>query len=109
MCIINCHLSAHDSDHQDRIENIKDIWNEILFKNKTFSIKQHDIILWCGNMNFGVEKSFEIAMSLIGQKQFTELAKFDQLNVNKDICFPGFEEHEFDYPPTFKFLPNSDA
>jgi len=109
MCIINCHLSAHDNNLQDRIENIKDVWNEVSFKNKTFSIKQHDIILWCGNMNFGVEKSFETAMSLIEQKKFTELAKFDQLNANKDVCFPGFKEHELNYPPTFKFLPNSDA
>ena len=108
MCVIGCHLPAHDNKLKKRMEAIRDVWNEVSFKNKTFAIKQHDIILWCGDMNFRVEKSFETAKSLIWQKQYTKLAQFDQLNANKDTCFPGFKEHELNYPPTFKFLLNSD-
>ena len=109
MCVIGCHLPAHDYKLKKRIEAIRDAWKYLHFEPNKISLQQHDIILWCGDMNFRVEKSFEAAKSLIWQKHYSKLAQFDQLNANKDVCFPGFKEHEFDYPPTFKFLPNSDA
>ena len=110
ICVIGCHLAAHENKLKKRIKNIQEVWNEISFRQNTLSIEEHDIIFWCGDMNFRVEKlSFEEAKSLIWQKKYTELAQFDQLNANKHICFPGFKEHELNYPPTFKFLTNSDS
>ena len=118
ICVIGCHLAAHQEEVKKREENLDDIWNEISFENNKFGIDNHDFIFLCGDMNFRVNLDFRNAVRFIKEKDdigyienLTYFSRLDQLKkIKKNIDSPlyGFKEHALNYMPTFKFFPDTD-
>jgi hypothetical protein len=114
---INSHLAAHTTRVDARIANIEKIKSELrldcfLPKEDPRSeledlTERFDTVFWCGDLNFRLDLTRLHAEWLVEQKKYQEALMWDQLrNVMRDPTqnpLPGFEEHEIDFPPTFKY------
>jgi hypothetical protein len=114
---INSHLAAHTTRVDARIANIEKIKSELrldcfLPKEDPRSeledlTERFDTVFWCGDLNFRLDLTRLHAEWLVEQKKYQEALMWDQLrNVMRDPAqnpLPGFEEHEIDFPPTFKY------
>ena len=81
-------------------------------ENSRMSPHDHDIILWLGDLNYRIHSSVPDAQvfEMISSAQISELAEFDQLNIEKDrgSVFTGFHEGILHFPPTYKFVRGTD-
>lgn len=73
-----------------------------------FSPDDHDIIFWCGDLNYRMRMSVTIdeVYDLLAQDRLDDLAEFDQLNAERDSerAFAGFHEGMLMFPPTYKYI-----
>lgn len=71
-----------------------------------WTILDHDIVIWGGDLNFRVELSAFEVKRLIRKRQFEQtLLKFDELRseMSANACFQAFHEQAIDFAPTYKF------
>lgn len=113
ICFINSHLSAHEYQSLKRQKE----YSEILTNHKaTISDNQEKIVLKedyqfiFGDLNFRIEGlPIDYVKELIQKKEYERLLDFDQLRkgMNQLECFANFQEKKIEFPPTFKFDPNT--
>ena len=67
ICFIAAHLAAGQSNSEERHQNFKTIFNGLTFK-KCKNIKESDIIIWMGDLNFRIALPNEAVRTLLGYK-----------------------------------------
>lgn len=108
LCFVCSHLAAGFSNIDERHQDYKTIAKGILFsKNK--KIRDHDAVIWLGDLNYRINLQNEEAKALIADKDYQKLFEFDQLNkqMANGESFPFFNEMEITFPPTYKFDNNT--
>lgn len=80
--------------------------------NTSYTILEHDLIFWIGDLNYRIDVSLQLEdiMELLSKENYLALRKKDQLNIERALgrVFEGFEEAPLNFPPTYKFQPNTD-
>ncbi|XP_026761679.2 phosphatidylinositol 4,5-bisphosphate 5-phosphatase A-like isoform X1 [Galleria mellonella] len=120
VCLVNCHLTAHEHLLADRINDYNTIIKQHIYHvSETTNILYHDYVFWIGDLNFrtdhpaGNSPSSEDIVALlkkVEKDKYTSLLKHDQLLAVKDAgdAFSEFTEPEIQFPPTYKFTIGSD-
>ena len=79
--------------------------------NSTFSVKDHDVIFWFGDLNYRIEQGPDLPelYNMIENKLYSELCRYDQLTTERMAgnVFHGFLEGSLAFPPTYKYIPNT--
>lgn len=117
ICFVNSHLAAHQDKTAKRNADVAEIIQGIALGEKDVDIlHQFHHVFWLGDLNYrlnygnqGDEKSpsqevFDGIVQKIEQKQYDDLFQYDQLaeERKKGAVFAGFQEGEYNFPPTFK-------
>ncbi|CAH1958312.1 unnamed protein product [Acanthoscelides obtectus] len=110
LCFVNSHLSAHDNQLKERIDDYNTIVQDQEFHvAETSKILYHDYVFWTGDLNFRLleeyDKTPEEIERMILKKELKSLLEHDQLRavMKKGEAFSELLEQEPDFPPTFKF------
>ncbi|KAJ2948975.1 hypothetical protein O0L34_g5915 [Tuta absoluta] len=115
VCLVNCHLAAHEHLLAERISDYNTIIKQHAYHvGETTNILYHDYVFWLGDLNFRVDHpagnsptSEEIADQLhrIEKDKYTSLMRHDQLKAVMETgeAFSEFSEPEIRFPPTYKF------
>ncbi|VEN34936.1 unnamed protein product [Callosobruchus maculatus] len=110
LCFVNSHLSAHDNQLKDRIDDYNSIVQDQEFHvAETSKIFYHDYVFWTGDLNFRLleeyDKTPEEIERMILKKEIKPLLEHDQLRavMKKGEAFSELTEQDPDFPPTFKF------
>lgn len=110
ICFVNAHLSAHDHQLDDRIEDYNTIVKDQEFHvSGNNTIFFHDYIFWMGDLNFRLLENFDRSPEeierIINKGNIDELFKHDQLRsvMQKKVAFSELDEGNPLFPPTFKF------
>ncbi|XP_012550986.1 inositol polyphosphate 5-phosphatase K isoform X2 [Bombyx mori] len=120
VCLVNCHLTAHEHLLADRINDYNTIIKHHLYHvNETTNILYHDYVFWIGDLNFRTDHptgssptSEEIVAKLqkVEKDKYAALLKHDQLLAVMDAgeAFSEFSEADIKFPPTYKFVIGGD-
>ncbi|XP_044269023.1 phosphatidylinositol 4,5-bisphosphate 5-phosphatase A-like isoform X1 [Tribolium madens] len=110
LCFVNSHLSAHDNQLKDRVEDYNNIIKDQEFHvDETTEIFFHDYVFWMGDLNFRLLEEYEQTPEEIerdiAKNELKKLFTFDQLRyvMRKGEAFSELEEKDPEFPPTFKF------
>ncbi|XP_041979366.1 inositol polyphosphate 5-phosphatase K-like isoform X1 [Aricia agestis] len=114
VCLVNCHLAAHEHLLAERISDYNTIIKDHAYHiSETSNILYHDYVFWIGDLNFrtdhpaGSISSEEIVTALgkVEKDKYAALLKHDQLLAVMDSgdAFSEFSEPEIRFPPTYKF------
>uniref|UniRef100_A0A1B6KS74 Inositol polyphosphate-related phosphatase domain-containing protein n=1 Tax=Graphocephala atropunctata TaxID=36148 RepID=A0A1B6KS74_9HEMI len=108
VCLVNCHLAAHDGKLEERINNYNTILASQRFKlnPETSSVFFHDYVFWFGDMNFrlqGTESPAELATA-VAEKRLDELWEKDELSRVRASgeAFSELQEERPTFRPTYK-------
>ncbi|CAN8303530.1 unnamed protein product [Cochlearia groenlandica] len=118
-CFLCTHLSSgeKDTDHQKRNDDVREIHRRTQFHPDSLntdgvprSIRDHERIIWLGDLNYRINLSYEETHELIARKEWQRLVENDQLSVemSKGNVFEGWSEGTIDFPPTYKYEINSE-
>ncbi|KAL0700369.1 hypothetical protein Bca4012_056491 [Brassica carinata] len=118
-CFLCSHLSSgeKDTDHQKRNDDVREINRRTLFHPHSSdanvlprSIRDHERILWLGDLNYRINLSYEKTHELIARKEWQRLLENDQLSneMRKGNVFEGWSEGVLCFPPTYKYEIDSD-
>ncbi|CAH0585847.1 unnamed protein product [Chrysodeixis includens] len=120
VCLVNCHLTAHEHLLADRINDYNTIIKQHQYHvSETTNILYHDYVIWIGDLNFRTDHPAgssptpdEIVATLqkIEKDKYATLLKHDQLIAVMDSgeAFSEFTEQDIRFPPTYKFGVGSD-
>ncbi|KAH9575474.1 hypothetical protein CY35_01G113100 [Sphagnum magellanicum] len=74
------------------------------------TIMTHDQIIWLGDLNYRIDATDEDTWALVDQGAWECLLQKDQLKVEQRAghVFEGWHENPICFPPTYKFIINSD-
>ncbi|XP_026734789.1 inositol polyphosphate 5-phosphatase K-like isoform X2 [Trichoplusia ni] len=120
VCLVNCHLTAHEHLLADRINDYNTIIKQHQYHvSETTNILYHDYVIWMGDLNFRTDHPTgssptpeEIVATLqkIEKDKYATLLKHDQLIAVMDSgeAFSEFTEQDIRFPPTYKFSIGSD-
>ena len=74
------------------------------------SLEAHDIVIWCGDLNYRLEMKDEDARALAAQSDWSTMLAADELRQNAASggVWAAFEEGKIGFPPTYKYDLNSD-
>ncbi|CAH0751323.1 unnamed protein product [Diatraea saccharalis] len=120
VCLVNCHLTAHEHLLADRINDYNTIIKQHVYHvGETTNILYHDYVFWIGDLNFRTDHpqddsptSEQIVETLnkVEKDKYTSLLKHDQLLAVMDTgeAFSEFVEPEIRFPPTYKFSVGGD-
>ncbi|GMH17045.1 hypothetical protein Nepgr_018886 [Nepenthes gracilis] len=74
------------------------------------SIKDHERIIWLGDLNYRINLSYEKTRELLSKKELSKLIERDQLvqELKKGRAFGGWSEGTLRFPPTYKYELNSE-
>lgn len=122
----NCHLPAHENKLKDRIDEYERIRNSIALPKNLKSLKprylskdstaRFDCVFFMGDLNFRLEhRSFDETIALLEEilnqqePSYECLMQHDELTkvVETGQAFYGFSENHIKFPPTYKFLANT--
>ncbi|XP_071711241.1 type IV inositol polyphosphate 5-phosphatase 3-like [Rutidosis leptorrhynchoides] len=115
-CFICTHLSSgeKDADIVKRNADTHEIHKRTRFKsvlNYTLPkrIKNHERIIWLGDLNYRLNLSYEKTCDLISRNEWSKLLDHDQLSreLRKGRAFDGWSEGVVNFPPTYKYEQNS--
>ncbi|XP_063925586.1 phosphatidylinositol 4,5-bisphosphate 5-phosphatase A-like isoform X2 [Zophobas morio] len=115
LCFVNSHLSAHDNQLKDRVEDYNSIIKDQEFHvAETTEIFFHDYVFWMGDLNFRLHEDYDATPEeierLVYKKECPKLFLFDQLRyvMNRGEAFSELVEADPEFPPTFKFEVGTD-
>ncbi|CAG4969549.1 unnamed protein product [Parnassius apollo] len=120
VCLVNCHLAAHEHLLAERISDYNTIIKQHFYHvAETSNILYHDYVFWIGDLNFRTDHpagdcptSEEIVAALrkVEKDKYTGLLRHDQLIAVMETgeAFSEFTEPEIRFPPTYKFLMGTD-
>ncbi|GFY55968.1 phosphatidylinositol 4,5-bisphosphate 5-phosphatase A [Trichonephila inaurata madagascariensis] len=107
ICIVNCHLAAHDSELQQRIDDYNSILDHQKFVDpQTENIITHDYTFWFGDLNFRLDEfTAEEIVHLVQKKSYSQLLLKDQLRkvIKLGQAFSEFSESPPVFAPTYKY------
>lgn len=114
LVFVNCHLTPHDHQVQERIEDYKQILTTQEFSlAETSNILFHDYVFWFGDLNFRLNgsKSSAQIMEYISNNSFAALLKDDQLKSVQQSgdAFSELREPPITFPPTYKLETGFDS
>nr|XP_043629322.1 type IV inositol polyphosphate 5-phosphatase 7-like [Erigeron canadensis] len=74
------------------------------------TILEHDRIIWLGDLNYRIALSYRSAKALVEMQNWRALLEKDQLRIEqrRGRVFKGWNEGKIYFPPTYKYLTNSD-
>ncbi|KAL7582260.1 type IV inositol polyphosphate 5-phosphatase 7 [Lactuca sativa] len=74
------------------------------------TIVEHDRIIWLGDLNYRIALSYRSAKALVEMQNWRALLEKDQLRIEqrRGRVFQGWNEGKIYFPPTYKYLTNSD-
>ncbi|CAN1268086.1 Type IV inositol polyphosphate 5-phosphatase 3, partial [Linum perenne] len=116
-CFVCCHLTSgeKDGDELKRNSDVYEIHRRTHFHSAAGvglpkGIKEHERIIWLGDLNYRINLSYERTRELIAKKEWSNLAQYDQLTreFRKGRAFDGWLEGTLGFPPTYKYENNSD-
>ncbi|XP_010438073.1 PREDICTED: type I inositol polyphosphate 5-phosphatase 1-like isoform X2 [Camelina sativa] len=113
-CFVCTHLASgeKDGDHRKRNADVSDIHRRTQFHPHSLSatrlprsIRDHERIIWLGDLNYRINLSYEKTHELIARKDWKKLAEKDQLTreMRQGRVFEGWSEGTLDFPPTYKY------
>ncbi|XP_024976397.1 type IV inositol polyphosphate 5-phosphatase 3-like isoform X1 [Cynara cardunculus var. scolymus] len=112
-CFICTHLTSgeRDVDAVKRNTDVNEIHRRTCFSSMSKaacprSIRDHERIIWLGDLNYRINLSYEATCDLISKNDWSKLLESDQLR--KGCAFDGWTEGTLNFPPTYKYEPNSD-
>lgn len=117
-CFICTHLTSgeKDADAAKRIADVQEIHRRTRFNSHSSiglpkSIRDHERIIWLGDLNYRINLSYEKTRELISKKDWAKLVEHDQLirELWKGRAFDGWSEGTLNFAPTYKYLTNSDT
>ncbi|GJW07529.1 type IV inositol polyphosphate 5-phosphatase 7-like protein [Tanacetum coccineum] len=73
-------------------------------------IKKTSRIIWLGDLNYRIALSYWSAKALVEMQNWRALLEKDQLRIEqiRGRVFQGWNEGKIYFPPTYKYLTNSD-
>lgn len=118
-CFLCTHLSSgeKDTDHQKRNDDVIEIQRRTLFHPHSSdasvlprSIRDHERVIWLGDLNYRINLSYEKTHELIASKEWQLLLENDQLSIEmrKGNVLEGWSEGALCFPPTYKYEINSE-
>ncbi|CAN7116474.1 unnamed protein product [Brassica rapa subsp. narinosa] len=113
-CFVCTHLASgeKDGDHRKRNADVSDIHRRTQFHPHSLnatrvprSIRDHERIIWLGDLNYRINLSYKKTHELIARKDWKKLAEKDQLarEMRQERIFEGWSEGNLDFPPTYKY------
>lgn len=121
-CFVCSHLTSGEKDG-DEVRRNSDVM-EILkrtrfplsngfsrpFAFSPYTIFEHDKIVWLGDLNYRLTSSCNETFELLRKSDWQALLEKDQLRMEQRAgrVFVGWEEGRIQFPPTYKYLTNSD-
>ena len=102
--LLTSHLAAGVSATLERYNDYLTILQGLTFP-RNYTVKDHDHVIWFGDLNYRIDMPNENCRQLIEHGAFDELLASDQLNqeiVHKG-AFTGFKEGAIKFYPTYKF------
>ncbi|BAU02649.1 hypothetical protein VIGAN_11220600 [Vigna angularis var. angularis] len=115
-CFVCSHLASggKESDRRQRNFNATDILSRTIFpsgplQDRPQKIIDHDRIVWLGDLNYRIYMPSSTTQSLIKKREWETLLKYDQLKLElmEGNVFQGWHEGAIEFPPTYKYRPNS--
>jgi len=109
VCIVNCHLAAHEEFYQDRVESYNNVLGSHLYSTEeTELILYHDYVFWIGDLNFRLDSEtlkFEEVDLMVSKDELGKLLAFDQLARARKSgqAFSELNETLPTFPPSFKY------
>lgn len=102
--LITSHLAAGTSALVERYNDYMSIISGLTF-TRNFTIKDHDYILWFGDLNYRISLPNDQCRHLVENGAFDELMSMEQLNqeMTRKGAFYGFKEGLIKFYPTYKF------
>ncbi|WZY82771.1 hypothetical protein YC2023_029155 [Brassica napus] len=113
-CFVCTHLASgeKDGDHRKRNADVSDIHRRTQFHPHSLnatrvprSIRDHERIIWLGDLNYRINLSYKKTHELIARKDWKKLAEKDQLarEMRQGRVFEGWSEGNLDFSPTYKY------
>lgn len=102
--LITSHLAAGTTAVVERFNDYSTIMQGLTF-TRNYTIKDHDHVIWFGDLNYRISLANDQCRSLIEHGAFDELLAVDQLNEEISLkgAFHGFKEGPIKFYPTYKF------
>lgn len=103
--LITSHLAAGTTAVVERYNDYSTIMSGLTFI-RNMNIRDHDHIIWFGDLNFRIDLPNALTRSLVSEGDFDQLFENDQLNHqmnSKSGAFAGFIEAPINFNPTYKF------
>lgn len=103
--LITSHLAAGTNAVFERFNDYSSIMSGLTFV-RNMNIKDHDHIIWFGDLNYRINLPNDQCRSLVAERQYDTLFENDQLNYemnSKTGAFKGFQEAPITFSPTYKF------
>ncbi|XAR58566.1 hypothetical protein NMG60_11014011 [Bertholletia excelsa] len=119
-CFICSHLTSgqKEGDELRRNSDVMEILRKTRFprihdtgdENSPQTILEHDRIIWLGDLNYRIALSYRAAKALVEMRNWRALLENDQLRIEqrRGRVFEGWNEGKIYFPPTYKYLNNSD-
>ncbi|XP_021902424.1 type IV inositol polyphosphate 5-phosphatase 3 isoform X2 [Carica papaya] len=111
-CFVCTHLTSgeKDGDELKRNADVNEIHRRTHFHSLPAigipkSIRDHERIIWFGDLNYRINLSYEKTHDLISKKEWSKLLEKDQLTreLRKGRAFDGWSEGTLNFPPTYKY------
>lgn len=102
-------MAAHEGLFEERLHQLNKIVSRLKFQNNIKVLKHDDIII-AGDMNFRLPRmndTNEIMERIKNWQEYSyddELRNFFRRSEKAHHFISKFNEHELDYPPTFKYF-----
>ncbi|KAK9134402.1 hypothetical protein Syun_013732 [Stephania yunnanensis] len=115
-CFTCTHLTSGEKtgDELRRNADVKEIHRRTRFYSDSDigfpkTIRDHERIIWFGDLNYRINLSYEETLELILRKEWSKLEQKDQLlrELGEGHVFDGWREGTLDFPPTYKYEFNS--
>lgn len=105
-CFVSSHLTAGALNVLERNNDFTRIEESILFEN-SISIKNNDVIIWMGDLNYRVDACWNDVETAIIQKDYEKMLLLDQLQKERSLknVFNGYCEKKILFEPTYKIVP----
>ncbi|KAM0948238.1 putative endonuclease/exonuclease/phosphatase [Dioscorea sansibarensis] len=117
-CFVCTHLASGEKDG-DELRRNSDV-SEILKRTKfpqsrrrsqsPDTILEHNKVIWLGDLNYRLTTSSNDTHELLQKNDWKALLEKDQLRIEQKAgrVFRGWKEGKIYFPPTYKYLANSD-
>lgn len=118
LCFVCTHLASGEKDGDEVRRNcdVAEILRRTRFPPRAWlsapeTILEHDKVVWLGDLNYRLSTSGGDMRGLLERNEWRALLEKDQLRAEQRAgrVLDGWEEGEIRFPPTYKYLADSDT